>query len=342
MPNASALWKPISAWAARRWPLLGAFGHVLAFATLFGGTALAAYHADFAGTFMSAVCGALAVFFAKFYVRRIPAMQRLVGRLRSAPDAPKSDALPAWAVGIYALIGIALFAVTENNPYVAVELFVAWAAGCVALNYLWARQSKPESPSALDIIDAWLDAQAAPHQPLLRVIGTVLCFVLLIGGVALHADETGFARVAAVQCGTVCGAMPDAGMAVLCGLATVLFIYLYAMLAGGVQRAVIDPWKHVRPEPAPAWPPRWAIVLHVLIGLVVFFLIASAGDTTAQAGGSFHMTVGDASPAGPRVTLGGRALLELLLGWWIGGRGVLGFFWPKPAGATAFTKRARI
>jgi hypothetical protein len=342
MPNLANLWKPTTAWAERHQPLLGALGHVLAFAVLFGGTALAAYQANFAGPFMSAVCGALAIYFAKFYVRRIPAAQRVIDRLHPAPDAVKSDTLPAWAVVVYALIGLALvlavIASEETYAYAAVALFAAWTAGCYLLHYLWTRQTKPETPRALDIIDPWLDALAAPHQPRLRALGSVLCFVLLICGVALHAHETGFARAAAAYCGTACRAMPDAGTAALCGLAAILFVWLYAMLAGGVQRSVIDPWKHVRPEPAPAQPPRWAVVLHVLIGLVVFFLIAGAGDTAAQAEGMFYTTI---EGGGRRVTLDGRAQLELVLGWWIGGRGVLGFFWPKPAGAAAFAKRAR-
>ena len=50
MLNATALWKPIEAWAERHWALLGAFGHALAFAVLFGGVALAALTSGFTDT----------------------------------------------------------------------------------------------------------------------------------------------------------------------------------------------------------------------------------------------------------------------------------------------------
>ena len=42
------------AWDARNRPLIGAFGHALAFAVLSGGVALAAYTSNFAGMIMSA------------------------------------------------------------------------------------------------------------------------------------------------------------------------------------------------------------------------------------------------------------------------------------------------
>jgi hypothetical protein len=43
------------------------------------------------------------------------------------------------------------------------------------------------------------------------------------------------------------------------------------------------------------------------------------------------------SPKGFRVSLGGHATLELILGWWIGGRGVLGLFWSRYRRARGFT-----
>jgi hypothetical protein len=72
------------------------------------------------------------------------------------------------------------------------------------------------------------------------------------------------------------------------------------------------------------------VVLHVLIGLAVFLAIASfasASFAKEHALGHTYMSIEGPAPAGFRVTLGGRALLELILGWWVGGRAVLGLFW---------------
>src|SRR5882724_8032209 len=87
MPDATAMWKPIEEWAGRHRLLLGAFGHVLAFAVLFGGVALAAYTSDFADTIASALLGAAAIGFVKLYSRSIPAAQRLIDRLHPEPNA---------------------------------------------------------------------------------------------------------------------------------------------------------------------------------------------------------------------------------------------------------------
>ena len=156
MLNAIALRKSIEAWAKRHWALLGAFGHALAFAVLFGGVALAAYTSGFAGTAMSALCGAMAVLFVRHYVRLVPRAQRLIDRLQP-PESPATPEFPNWALAIYALIGLALIlliiAHEDSYTYAAMELFVGWAAGHDVLKYLWARQTRPETPKALDIID---------------------------------------------------------------------------------------------------------------------------------------------------------------------------------------------
>ncbi len=178
--------------------------------------------------------------------------------------------------------------------------------------------------------DERLDALAERHARPLRVLGTVLAFLLLFGGVALHAYETGFVRTAAAACGTMCKGSPDAAIAAYCGLFALLYVHLYAMLTGGVQRAFIDPWKHVRPEPAPARVTRWAVVTHVLIGLVVFFAIAAYGDTSALASGQHFFSFEGGPVGGTEVSLGDHALLEWVIGWCIGGRGVLQYHWPKP------------
>jgi uncharacterized membrane protein YuzA (DUF378 family) len=139
----------------------------------------------------------------------------------------------------------------------------------------------------------------------------MLCFALLFGGVALHAFQTGFARTAVAQCGSTC-AIPGAVylLAALCGVAAILFVIVYTAMAETAQLVLVDSWKHVRPGPPPPDAPRWATVLYALIGLAAFIAIAAVG----QAGAAY-------------VTLGGQALLELLLGWWIGGLALLRFFW---------------
>src|SRR3954452_13657125 len=105
--RATDLSKPIEAWTNRHWSILRVLGYVLAFAVIFGGTALAAYHSDSTITF-SAVCGALMIGFVRLYTRAIPPVQRLIERLHPELDDPaKPDGIPGWAVGGYLLIGLA-------------------------------------------------------------------------------------------------------------------------------------------------------------------------------------------------------------------------------------------
>ena len=188
-------------------------------------------------------------------------------------------------------------------------------------------------------IDDRLDAWAAPHWSVLRVLGYVFGFALLSGGVALHAFQTGFAHVATRQCGPACTAVPGFDMiaAIACGAGAILFIQLYARLAAAVQRVAFDQFKYVRPEPPPAEVSRWVVMLHVLIGLVVFFAIAGIGNVRTPVPMDGLFEIATESPKGFRVSLGGHATLELILGWWIGGRGVLGLFWSRYRRATGFT-----
>ena len=303
-------WKPFEAWTSQHWPMLSAAGYALAFAVVFGGVALAAYHSGFTET-EAAVCGALMIFFIRFFARSVPRAQRLIDRLQPPePDAPASpDEIPGWAVAVYALIGLALVftikALEDTHTYAAVELFAAWAVGRNLLDLFWRKRDGTTAfGTAFIAFDERLDAWRDRHWAVLRVLGTVLAFLLLFGGVALHAYESGLAHAIAVKCGAKCSAMPGVEYiaAAACGLAAILFVKLFAMLTGGVQRAVIDPWKHVRPEPAPREVTRWAVVLHVLIGLVVFFAIASFGH--AAASGPFHMSIEGPLPDGSRMTLG--------------------------------------
>jgi hypothetical protein len=325
--------QPIEAWATRHWPVLTAFGYALSFAVLFGGTALAAYHSDVAdGT--AVLCGAAAILFAKLYVRIVQRIQRLTDALNPPkPDgAAKSDGIPLWAVVIHAMLGLALaFAIVDpvsSRIHAAIEFFVAWLAGCCTLNYLWRRRINPESPTALDVIDRWLDEQAAPHWPKLRRLGYILSFALLFGAVALHAFQSGFARTTVVQCGSACAAPGFVYLvAALCGVAAILFVMIYAAIAESAQLAFVDSWKHVRPGPPPQKVARWASVLYALMGLGVFFAFAAFAEASAAHGQAGHTSMTLAARDGFRVTLGGQALLELLLGWWIGGVALLKFFW---------------
>jgi hypothetical protein len=188
-------------------------------------------------------------------------------------------------------------------------------------------------------IDDRLDAWAARHRSVLRVLGYTLSFALLSVGVALHAFQTGFAGVAAARCGPACTGVSglDYVAAILCGAAAILFVQLYAKLTAAVQRVAFDQFRYIRPEPPPADVSRWAVMLHVLIGLVIFFAIAGIGRlrTPAPLDALFEMTM--ESPQGFHISLGGHATLELVLGWWIGGRGVLGFFWSRYRRARGFT-----
>ena len=186
-----------------------------------------------------------------------------------------------------------------------------------------------------DAIDDRLDAWAARHRPVLRVLGYTLGFALLSGGVALHAFQTGFAHVATLKCGPACTGVPGIDMlaAIACGAGAILFVQLYAWLTATIQRVAFDQFKYVRPEPPPARVARWAVVVHVLIGLVMFFTIAGIGkvQTPAALDRLFEMTTGSG------VTLGSLALSEWFFGWWIAGRSVLNFFWSRYRRARGFT-----
>jgi hypothetical protein len=294
-------------------PVLTAFGYALSFAVLFGGTALAVYHCDEAeGTAL--LLGAIAILFTRLYVGIVRRIQRLFDarRPRKPGEAAKSDAIPRSAIVLYAMLALALaYAIVEASGRAAIELFVAGLAGCCTLNYLWRRRIDPESPTAYGVIKRWLHEQAEPHWPMLRRLGYASSFVLLFAGVALHAFQTGFARAAVVQCGSACAAPGSVYLAAaLCGVAAILFVAVYAVIAETAQLAFVDSWRHVRPGPPPQEVPRWASWLYALIGFAVFFAIAAF-----------------AAADGFRVTLGGRAFLELLLGWWIGGVALLKLIW---------------
>jgi hypothetical protein len=314
-----AAWKPIDAWAARQWPLLGAFGHALAFAVLFGGVALAA-RASGSDTVASILLGLIAIGLVRLFARSIPATQRLNDTLRPEPDFPaKAGAFPNWALAVYALVWIALiltFIALEARPtHVAAALFAGAVAGRHVLEYFWTRRIRPQTPRALDIIDDWLDATAEPHRPMLRVLGTALCFVLLFGGVALYAWQAGITRVAAAACGPASATGFESLVAAGCGAAAILFVTLYTRLTLAAQRIFLDPFWFVRPEPKPEKAAKWVTVLHVVLGFILLFIMTGVGQMQIP----YRMVVSADAPE----------CAGLLLGWWLGGGVVLRFFWAK-------------
>jgi hypothetical protein len=161
-----------------------------------------------------------------------------------------------------------------------------------------------------------LEARVDRHLPTFSVIGYTLSFVVLFGGVVLAAYESGLAHAAGMQCGPMCVAIPgfEYAMAAMWGGAAILFVKLYARLAAVLQRVFVDPFEFVRPESLRSGKVvGWAEVLHLLIGLALS--VAIAGFETTKT----------------------NAVVELCIGWWVGGRGVLRFFWPKPPGGAGVT-----
>jgi hypothetical protein len=179
-----------------------------------------------------------------------------------------------------------------------------------------------------DALDAW----AAQHPAALDTLKTVLAFAALSGGVALHAHESGLARALAADA--------PVAAAALCGLAAIAFAWVYVALTLGLQRAFIDPWTHVRPEPPPRDAAKWALRIYVLLGLVIFFVIAWLGGATPPAralDGAASMSV---SGGGTKISIGAYGMLGLIFGWWIGGRAVLRFFWARARAAAERRARA--
>jgi hypothetical protein len=305
------------AWVNGHWATLSPLGYLLALAVTFGAAALAAYHSGF-GPIAAAVCGLLFILFVKFYARSVPAVQRLIDKLHPEPDdTTRPDEIPGWAGGVYLLAGfmivVAFSALQESYTYAPMELFAAWAVGHNLLHLFW---KKRDGTRAFDTFDDQLDEWAAEYRDALRALGSSLCFALLPGGVALHAYESGFADVATATCGTQCAGIPGIAYlaAAVCGAAAVLFVALYAWLTSSVQRAIADPWKFVRPEPPSTKAPFWVRALHVLIGIAAFIAMAALGQQPLVRNS---------------ISFGDYGALALLLGWWIGGRGVLGYVWSK-------------
>lgn len=176
-------------------------------------------------------------------------------------------------------------------------------------------------------IDEWFDAIAARHWALLSRLGYALAVVLLFAGVAAHAYESGFAARAVARCGEACTRLSPAAIlaALLTGATGVLFVFLYTRVVASIQRMLFEPFTHVRPGPPPAKAPRWAVFIHVLIGVVLFFAMA----TVRKDGGGLVANID---------TWGG---LGLIFGWWIGGRTTLTLFWPRRAAKMFTNEKAR-
>jgi len=319
-------------------PPLRAFGHALSGPILFGGTAIAACDAEFACGLAAVLCGAVAMIFTRLYVNCVWSVQ--------LSRTPELAHVPLWAVAIYATVGLALLflIMRESGSYSfpAIEFLVGWAAGCNRLNYLWTRHAKPETPRASDVIYNWLAERAAPHRLLLTRLGYAASFALLFGGVALHAYTYGFSLAVVAQCGSACAGLGFlAFSAVLCGVGAVLFVMVYATIAEATQFVVIDSWKHVRPGPPPPEVPVWVVALHILVGLVVFFAIRAFVEISPakETLGNTWMSV--YGPGGKEVTLSGSAMFRMTFGWWIGGAGVLKFFWLRRRAAGWRKRRLR-
>jgi len=310
------------AWVNAHWPVLSPLGYALALAVTFGGAALSAYHSGFSVT-SAAVCGVLFILFVRLYARSIPPVQRLIERLHPEPGAPeKPDEIPGWAAAVYLLAGfvvvVAFGALQESGAYAPVELFAAWGASQNLLNLFWQKRDGTTAfGTAFDTFDRRLDDWSARHQPLISVLRTVLWFVLLSGGVAVHAAESGFAVAAGARCGDRCLAIPGFPMmaAAACGAGAILFVALYALLTSELQRVTADPWKFVRPEPPGTKVPFWVRALHVPIGIALFIAMAALGQQQVFGGRA--------------IDFGDYGALALIAGWWIGGRGVLGYVWSK-------------
>ena len=305
-------------------PPLRALGHLLSGPILFGGTAIAACDAGFACGLAAVLCGAAAMMFTRLTVNVVWSA-RLSRR-------PESAHIPLWAIIIYAAVGLALLLLipheAENYGSAVVELLVGWAAGCNRLNDLWTRRARPEAPEASEVVRNWLTERAAPYRLLLSRLGYAVSFALLFGGVALHAYRYGFSLADIAQCSAACaGSGFLAVSAVLCGVGAVLFVMVYATFAETTHYLLVDSGKHVRPGPPPPELPVWVVALHILVGLVVFFAIGAFVEISPakQTLGNTWMTV--EGHGGKVLTLSGSAMFRMTLAWWIGGTGVLKFFW---------------
>jgi len=322
MVSPTAYWKSLQSWAGRHWPLLSALGHVLALAILFGGAALAAYTADFGGPVISLICGAVAVWLVKLFARVIPAIQRVIGRLQPEPGKVATPAvMPGWAFVIYMLLSAALVLTIirgeETYSPASIGLIAAWAAGFGALDYFFARRNDPGAPSASAIIDDALDRLAEPHRPLLRKLQILAGFVALAGGVGLHAFHSGFADAIAPT------VMPIA-TAIACGALAIVFAWLHVAATLAAQRALIDPWRYVRPEPPSRDLERWPLYLFALTGIALFIAMSFIGQE--RAAGDIAMSM---EGSRFRIEIGAVGLLSLLIGWGGGGYRVLRWFWAK-------------
>jgi hypothetical protein len=317
---------------------LRALGHVLSGPTLFGGTAIAACDAAFACGLAAVLCGAAAMIFTRLYVNVIWSA-RLSRRQEPAH-------IPLWAIMIYAAAGVALLLLipreAENYNAAAIELLVGWAAGCNRLNDLWTRRARPEALQPSDVVRRWLAEQAAPHRLLLSRLGYAVSFALLFGGVALHAYSHGFSLAGVAPCSAAC-AGPGflAASALLCGAGAVLFVMVYATIVEAAHYFAVDSWRHVRPGPPPPDMPVWVVALHILVGLVVFFAIGAFVEISPARETLGNTWLSVEERGGKVLTLSGSAMFRMTLAWWIGGTGVLKFFWLRRR-AARWTKARRI
>ena len=141
-------------------------GYALAFAVVFGGVALAAYHSGFTRNRGGRLWPRSRFFSSAASRDPFPEAQRLIDPLHPPePDAPaKPDEIPGWAVAVYALIGLALvvaiIALEDTYTYAAMGLFVAWAVGRNLLELFWRKRDGTTDSGRRSIafderLDAW-------------------------------------------------------------------------------------------------------------------------------------------------------------------------------------------
>ena len=109
-----------------------------------------------------------------------------------------------------------------------------------------------------------------------------------------------------------------------CGVAAIVFARLYVAITLAAQRAFIDPWRYVRPEPPSRKIERWPLWIFVPIAIVVFFMMSVIGNEQATGTGTL-MIEGKRS----KIEIGSISLLAFIFGWGWGGYRVLRWFWAK-------------
>jgi hypothetical protein len=116
---------------------------------------------------------------------------------------------------------------------------------------------------------------------------------------------------------------------------------VYATIVEAAHYFAVDSWRHVRPGPPPPDMPVWVVALYILVGLVVFFAIGAFVEISPARETLGNTWLSVEERGGKVLTLSGSAMFRMTLAWWIGGTGVLKFFWLRRR-AARWTKARRI